>query len=110
MTLSQSQMKKDFYSKRKSDVSPLKDAIEDMLKAFKIKGKLNETKVIDSWEATVGKPIAARTTDLKFRYKKLYVTLNSAPLRQELMMSKSKLIELLNKDFPDKVVEDVVFL
>lgn len=103
-------MKKDFYNKRKSDVSPLKDAIEEMLKAYKINGKINETKVIDSWEKLMGKPIAARTTDLKFKYKKLYVTLNSAPLRQELAMSKSKMIELLNKEFSEKVVEDIVFL
>ena len=98
------------YSKRTSDISPLKEAIDAMLKAYKIDGKVNETKVIESWETLMGKSIAARTTELKFRYKKLYVTLNSAPLRQELAMSKSKLIELLNKDFPVKVVEDVIFL
>lgn len=103
-------MKKDFYNKRKSDVSPLKEAIEEMLKAYKISGKINETKVIESWEKVMGKPIAARTTALKFKYKKLYVTLNSAPLRQELAMSKSKMIELLNKEFAEKVVEDIIFL
>ena len=81
-----------------------------MLKAYKINGKVNETKVIESWERIMGKPIAARTTELKFKYKKLYVTLNSAPLRQELAMSKSKMIELLNKEFSERVVEDIVFL
>ncbi|HSZ25624.1 MAG TPA: DUF721 domain-containing protein [Cytophagaceae bacterium] len=103
-------MKKNYYTKRKAEVSPLKEAIEEMLKAYKINGKVNETRIIESWGALMGKSIAMRTTDLKFRYKKLYVTLNSAPLRQELTMSKSKLIELLNKDFSDKVVEDVIFL
>lgn len=103
-------MKKDYYNKRRADISPLKDAIDDMLKAYKISGKVNETKVIESWERVMGKPIAARTTELKFKYKKLYVTLNSAPLRQELAMSKSKMIELLNKEFSEKVVEDIVFL
>ncbi|HVD98533.1 MAG TPA: DUF721 domain-containing protein [Cytophagaceae bacterium] len=103
-------MKKDYYSKRKSEISPLKEAIDEMLKAYKIKGKVNETTVIESWERIMGKPIAARTTDLKFKYKKLYVTLNSAPLRQELAMSKSKMIELLNREFSEKVVEDIIFL
>jgi hypothetical protein len=106
-------MKKNYldkFNKRKADIAPLKEAIEEMLKAYKISGKINETKVLESWEKLMGRTIAARTTDLKFRYKKLYVTLNSAPLRQELAMSKSKLIELLNKDFAEKVVEDVIFL
>ncbi len=103
-------MKKNYFSKRKADITPLNEAIEDMLKAYKIKGRVNEAQVLESWEKLMGRTIAARTTDLKFRYKKLYVTLNSAPLRQELAMSKSKLIELLNKDFSEKVVEDVIFL
>lgn len=103
-------MKKDSFHKRRADISPLKDAIDEMLKAYKINGKVNETKLIESWEKIMGKPIAARTTDLKFKYKKLYVTLNSAPLRQELAMSKSKMIELLNKEFDEKVVEDIIFL
>jgi hypothetical protein len=103
-------MKKDYYNKRRAEISPLKEAIDEMLKAYKINGKINETQVIESWGRLMGKSIESRTTDLKFRYKKLYVTLNSAPLRQELAMSKSKLIELLNKDFSEKVVEDVIFL
>lgn len=103
-------MKKNFYQKRKADISPLKEAIDEMLKAYRIKGKVDETQIIESWEKLMGKSIAARTTELKFRYKKLYVTLNSAPLRQELSMSKSKMIELLNKDFQEKVVEDIIFI
>ena len=103
-------MKKNYFSKRKAETSPLNEVIEDMLKAYKLNGKINETKVLESWNALMGKSIAARTVDIKFKYKKLYVTLNSAPLRQELAMSKSKLIDLLNRDFKEKVVEDVVFL
>ncbi len=103
-------MKRDYYNKRSAATSPLKEAIDEMLKAYKISGKINETQIIASWEKLMGKAIAARTTELKFKYKKLYITLNSAPLRQELAMSKSKLIELLNKDFAEKVVEDVIFL
>lgn len=103
-------MKKNYFNKRRAETSPLNEAIEEMLKAYKLTGKINETKVLESWNTLMGKSISARTVDLKFKYKKLYVTLNSAPLRQELAMSKSKLIDLLNKDFPEKVVEDVIFL
>jgi len=103
-------MKKNYFTKRKADSAPLNEVIEEMLKIYKLNGKINETKVLESWDKLMGKAISARTVDLKFKYKKLFVTLNSAPLRQELAMSKSKLIDLLNKDFKEKVVEDVVFL
>jgi hypothetical protein len=103
-------MKKKYFTNRTAETAPLSEAIEEMLNAFKLKGKINETKVLESWDTLMGKSISARTTNLQFKYKKLFVTLNSAPLRQELSMSKSKLIDLLNKDFKEKVVEDVVFL
>jgi hypothetical protein len=101
--------KKDYY-KRKSETSPIKDAIDEMLKAFRIDRKFNETSLIESWEKVMGKAIASRTEKIFIKNKKLYVTLTSAPLKQELALSKTKLITLLNKDFQQEVVEDVVFL
>lgn len=98
------------HSKRKAEISPLKEAIEDMLKSFRIDKKLNETSIIESWEKLMGKSIAARTSKLFIKNKKLYVTLSSAPLKQELSMSKTKMMDLLNKDFNETVIEDIVFL
>lgn len=71
---------------------------------------MNQTTVMDSWGRLLGKTVSARTEKLFMRNKTLYVKLNSAPLRHELTMGKSKLINLLNKEFKEPVVEDIIFI
>jgi hypothetical protein len=95
---------------RKAEISPLKDVINDLLKAYKLTGKFNETHIIASWERIMGAPIAKRTTSLNISNKKMYVKLNSAPLKQELSMSKTKIVELLNNDLGQVVIEEIIFL
>ena len=58
----------------------------------------------------MGNAIASRTLKVFIRDKKLYVKLSSAPLRNELSMSKSKIITLLNKDFEKTVIDEVIFI
>jgi hypothetical protein len=95
---------------RKADVAPLKDVINDLLKAYKLKSKYNETHIIASWERIMGTPIATRTTSLNIHKKKMYVRLSSAPLKQELSMSKTRIVELLNNDLGEVVIEEIIFL
>lgn len=95
---------------RNTEVSTLKDIIEEMLNTYRLKGKYNETRLISSWETIMGKPIATRTTKLFIKDKKLYVKLNSAPLKNELTMSKTKVLDLLQVEMGTRVVDDIVFL
>jgi predicted nucleic acid-binding Zn ribbon protein len=103
-------LKKPTHTSRKAEVSPLKDAINELLDAYKLKGKLNQNNIIGSWEKLMGAPIAKRTTKIYFQEKKLFVKLNSAPLKQELNLSKSKIIKMLNEDSGEIIVEEIIFL
>lgn len=100
---------KNKYSERKSETSSLKEVIESMLDMYKLRGKFDENKLINSWEAMMGKPIARRTDKMYMKDKVLFVKLNSAPLRQELTMSKAKVLEIIHKDFDKNMVIDVLF-
>jgi len=102
--------KKNFHNGRKADILSLKEGIEDLLDAFKLKGKFNETHIIASWERIMGAPIAKRTTSLNIRNAKMYVKLNSAPLKHELNMSKTKILDLLHRDLGEKVIEEIYFM
>lgn len=102
--------KKDEIARRKADVQPVGDSIKALLKAYRIQGKLNEVDLVQRWETIMGKPIAMKTKELYFRDQKLFVRLTSAPLKHELNMSKSKVMELLNKAMGEEVVKEVVFL
>ena len=57
----------------------------------------------------MGKPIAKRTEKLYVKDKVLFVKLNSAPLRQELTMKKSKVLEIIHDNFDKELVVDVLF-
>ena len=95
-------------AKRTNDQT-LKQAIDQMLKNFHLDQKLNETRLINSWESVMGKTVSNRTTQLYVRNKKLFVSVNSASLREELYNSRVKIIRLLNDEAGQEVVEEIVF-
>lgn len=95
---------------RRSTEISLKEAIEKFLKEFKLEDKLNETRLISSWEKIAGKLIARHTQEIFVRDKVLYVKADSAALRQELSYQKTKLVDKLNKATGARVIEDIRFL
>jgi predicted nucleic acid-binding Zn ribbon protein len=95
-------------SKRTNDQT-LKQAIDQMLKTFRLDQKLNETRLINAWETVMGKTVANRTTQIYIRNKRLFVNLNSASLREELSHSRTKIIKLLNEEAGEDVVEEIIF-
>lgn len=102
-------MKKD-YTARKADTYTMKEAINELLNVYKLRGKFNETYLIASWSRIMGAAIANRTGKIYISNKKLFVQITSAPLKSELAMSKSKIVEILNREAREEVVEDVIFL
>lgn len=94
--------------KRNNEYS-LKEVIEELINTYRLGGKLQETKVINSWEKVVGGIFAKHSQHLSIKNKVLYVTMDSAVLRSELTLSRSKLVEMLNKEVGEKIIEDIVF-
>ena len=100
---------KNKFSERKSETSSVKEAIDAMLEAYKLRGKFDQTKLINSWESMMGKPISRRTEKIFIKEKMLFVKLNSAPLRHELTIAKAKVIEIIHRNFDKRLVNDVKF-
>ncbi len=94
--------------KRENDYT-LKQVIEQLLKAYKWDDRLDEARLKDSWEKVVGGIIGKHTTGMVIRKKILYVSLDSSALRNDLMMSRSKIVNMLNDEVGKKVIEDIVF-
>jgi predicted nucleic acid-binding Zn ribbon protein len=82
---------------RKSNLIKLGDAITALLKAEKLDIKLSQHAVKNDWKDIVGIPIANHTTELYFNQKTLYITINSAAMRNEAVYSKSTIITNVNK-------------
>ena len=91
-------------------IQSLREAIGKYLKEEKLDGKLNEYKLIGIWQELMGPTIASRTDRMFIKKKTLYVNINSAPLKQELNMSKAKVLKLINEKMGIDVIEDAIFL
>jgi predicted nucleic acid-binding Zn ribbon protein len=99
-----------YHSPRKAETTPLKDAIDELLKVYQLKGKSEETYLITSWRQLMGNAIANRTTKIYIQDNKLFLQINSAPLKNELMMAKAKILDILNKEVETLKIEDVIFV
>jgi len=95
---------------RKSQAVSVGEAINELLKFYHLEGKFNETFVVAHWEKIMGKTIASRTEKVYFKDKLMFVKVTSSPLKKDLLLSKQRIIDLVNKEIGSIVVEDVVFL
>ena len=103
-------MRKKGKSNRDADITTLGNAIEKMLNSFKIKRKFDEASLIASWEGLMGKTIANHTKRIFIRDKVLFVEIDSAPLKHEMSMSKSRIIAIFDKEFGSGVIEELVLM
>ena len=98
------------YTSRNTKSILLKDAFESFLKVYNLKSKFNETYLVAYWEKIMGASIAKRTEKIYIKNGVLFIRISSAPLSQELLLAKSKLIQLLNAEIGETVISDVIFI
>jgi len=94
---------------RRKEAQSLNSILKELLKTQHLDTKLNEVRLIDSWEKILGANIASYTKGKYIKNKILFVHVTSSVLRSELMMSRQRLVELLNKSVGEKVITDIVF-
>ena len=95
---------------RKKDATPLADAFQDLLKAYRLEDTYQEKLLISSLPTLVGKTIADRTSNVYIKDKKLMVNITSGPVKKELQLNKSKVIALIESQIGKGIVDDVIFL
>ncbi len=101
--------KKD-SSSRKPGVVSFKEALAQLLDTYQLKSAFDETYIAAHWEKIMGKPIAARTTTIYVREGILYLQLDSAPLREELVRGKTKILQHINDEMGQKIISDIVYI
>lgn len=86
----------------------LKDVLRDVVKSLKWDEKLAETKIRQLWNEKMGTTINQYTKELRLRNGKLFLSIDSASLKQELSYGKEKIRDMLNEELGDDVVKDVI--
>ena len=84
------------------------EALQQFLNKSKLKTGVQAMQIEDVWEKIMGKTVAKYTDKLQIVGATLFVSTMVAPLKNELLYQKEKIIELVNKELGEKVIKEVV--
>lgn len=84
------------------------DAIRQFLKQSRLKGSVQALQIEEVWASIMGKTIARYTSSIRIHGNTLYITTTVAPLKQELLYQKTKIIQRVNEALGEKVISEVV--
>ena len=84
------------------------DALKEFLKQSKLKTGIQALQIEDAWEKIMGKTIAKYTDKIEIINQTLFISSANAPLKNELLYQKEKIIERVNEALGEKVVKEVV--
>jgi len=93
---------------RKSNETSLKEALTEMVNALGMKQGLYQNRIEQIWQEKMGTTICAHTKEIELYKNKLYLTINSSSLKQELTYSRTKIAEMLNTELGDNYITDVI--
>lgn len=86
----------------------LQDAMQQFLKNSRLKTGIQALQIEDVWEKIMGKTIAKYTDKITIINQVLYIQSQVAPLKNELMYQKAKIIERVNEELGEAAIKDVV--
>jgi len=93
---------------RRKTSTNLKEALNRMIDTYRLRGKINQSRLKENWLKIVGPAIAKHTLNMEVRDEQLYVRIDSAPLRQELTYMKDQLRENVNEALGEDYIKGVV--
>lgn len=86
----------------------LQDAMNQFLKHSRLKTGIQAVRIEALWEEIMGKTIAKYTDKIQVIGTTLYITSTVAPLKNELLYQKEKIIERINESLGEQTIKDVV--
>ena len=73
-----------------------------------MKTGIQALQIEDAWEKIMGKTIAKYTDKIEIINQTLFISSAVAPLKNELLYQKEKIIERVNEALGEKVIKEVV--
>lgn len=93
---------------RTSNQQSLKEVIDELIQAYRLKEGLDEVRLRDLWEQLMGDVIAAKTMSINLKGDVLTIRLSSAVLRHELLYKRDEIKKALNEALETEVVKEVI--
>lgn len=86
----------------------LQDAMNQFLNHSRLKSGIQAVRIEALWEQIMGKTIAKYTDKIQIIGTTLFITSTVAPLKNELLYQKEKIIEMVNESLGEMTIKDVV--
>ena len=90
-----------------SNEQSMGEALSLWLDRYRLRRGTDETRVLQAWDELMGPSIVRQTTTKKVQNQILYVQLESAVVRKELLMVKSKIVSSINEHLGREAIKDV---
>jgi len=94
--------------KRNYKLKPIKNIIENFVEQKSISDGIFNVKVQKAWENAVEKKILDYTTEIYVKGEVLYIKVSNPILKQEILYSKQKVINLINEELEKDLIKKIV--
>lgn len=82
---------------RKPEPDPISTVIQKWLKQNHLEDKFLQADIKTAWENLLGPVVARHTKSIVLENRILKIRVDNAPLRQELFMSRTRILALINE-------------
>lgn len=84
-------------SSRKPEPDPISEVIRKWLKVHHLEDRYLQADIKSAWEEMMGPVVARHTKSISLDNKIIKIRVDNAPLRQELFMSRTRIVSLINQ-------------
>lgn len=84
------------------------EAMDQFLKSSRLKNGIQAIRIEELWEEIMGKTIAKYTEKIQIIGTTLYITTSVAPLKNELLYQKIKIMERVNEALGANTIKEVI--
>ena len=82
--------------------------LNDFMNQEKISDGIFNVKINEAWKKSVGKNICKYTKSVNLKENILYIEVDNPILKQEILYSKQKIIDLLNEEINEKIIKKII--
>lgn len=93
---------------KRTNSETISDVLFQYLREEGLEMPLNEFRLIQAWNAVLGKTVSRYTRDLQIHNQTLFVKMSSAPLKNEIAMRRKELTHALNEYVGAQVISGIV--
>ncbi|MCC6289367.1 MAG: DUF721 domain-containing protein [Chitinophagaceae bacterium] len=83
-------------------------ALKIFLQKSRLKGSIQGFQITEVWEQIMGKTIAKYTEKIEIIQHTLFISTTVAPLKNELLYQKDKIIQRVNEALGENLIREVV--